>query len=57
MICGWDKGFLHEDASQDGILTRFVAFFLPHVFMLVRSFNSTWIQEDSKAKSQWPRCS
>lgn len=46
-----------RDASQDGILTCFVAFFLPHDFVLVRLFDSTWIQEDSKAKGQWSSCS
>lgn len=48
MICGWDKGFRNEGC----ILQVFWPFFLPHDFVLVRPFDSTWIQEDSKAKSQ-----
>lgn len=51
---GGTKASRMKDASQDGILICFMAFFLPHIFMLVRTFSSTWIQEDTKAKSQWP---
>lgn len=43
-----DKGFLHEGC----ILQVLWPFFLPHDFVLVRPFDSTWIQEDSKAKSR-----
>lgn len=48
---GGIKASCMNDASQSGILVCFVAFFLLCDFVLVRPFDSTWIQEDSKAKS------
>lgn len=49
---GGIKASCMKDVSQDGILACFVAFFLPHDFVLMRPFDSPWIQEDSKAKSR-----
>lgn len=48
---GGIKASCVKDASQGGILVCFVAFFLLCDFVLVIPFDSTWIQEDSKAKS------
>lgn len=48
---GGIKASCVKDASQGGILVCFVAFFLLCDFVLVIPVDSTWIQEDSKAKS------